>query len=362
MSDSGRPPARTWTTPARVVSVVLALAVLVAGFLVRPTVPEPDRPSTGDEQLRQTIDRLYDGPRHRLAVALVDRDGTRFAGFGTDEHDVFEIGSISKAFTGLLLADSVQRREVRLDQPVGQLLPLGEAPVGQVTLEELASHRSGLPRLAPSVLPQARGLLARFTGADPYPYTVEELLDHAHSADVDGRGEAQYSNLGGALLGQALAKAAETEYDALLTERLLRPSGMTATRLPSTEAQAAPKGYSTGGRQEDPWLAGGYAPAGGAVSTAADLAALAQRLLETPGPLATALEPRHEYDGEDRIGLHWITSPLPETERSMVWHNGGTGGYRSFLALDRDRGRAVVVLSDVASDVDDLGADLLREA
>jgi CubicO group peptidase (beta-lactamase class C family) len=60
--------------------------------------------------------------------------------------------------------------------------------------------------------------------------------------------------------------------------------------------------------------------------------------------------------------MHWFTSPLPGTDRTMVWHNGGTGGYRSFVALDRERGRAVVVLSDVASDVDDLGADLLREA
>lgn len=343
-------------------SAVLALAVLVGGFLIRPTVPPASRPPTGDERLRQTIDRLYDGPQHRLAVALVDRDAIRFAGLGTDEHETFEVGSISKALTGLLLADSVERGEVRLDQAVGELLPLGDAPVGQVTLEELASHRSGLPRVASSLRPQVRGVLARFTGADPYPYTVDQVLDHARSAGIDGRGDARYSNLGGALLGQALARAARMDYTRLLTDRLLRPTGMVATRLPTTEADAAPKGFSTGGRQEDQWLARGYAPAGGAVSTAGDLAGLARRLLTAPEGLASALEPRHEYDGGDRIGMHWITSPLPGTDRSMVWHNGGTGGYRSFIALDRDRGRAVVVLSDVASDVDDLGADLLREA
>jgi len=350
------------TKRTQFISVLLALAVLVAGFLIRPTVPAASRPPTGDERLRQTVDRLYDGPRHRLAVAVVDREQTRFAGFGTDEHEAFEIGSVSKALTGLLLADSVERGEVRLDQPIGELLPVGDAPVAQVTLEELASHRSGLPRVASSVLPQARGIIARFTGGDPYPYSVDQLLDQARSASIDGRGKAEYSNLGGALLGQALAKAAGMDYSQLLTARLLQPSEMAATRVPSTESEAAPKGYSTGGRREDQWLARGYAPAGGVLSTAADLAGLAQRLLAMKAGLISALEPRHEYDEDERIGMHWITSPLPGTDRTMVWHNGGTGGYRSFVALDRERGRAIVVLSDVASDVDDLGADLLREA
>ena len=348
-----------------VVGLVLAVAVLVAGFRLRPAVPEADGPPTGDPQLAGLVERSYDGPRHRLGVAVVDLGAAtpvRYAGFGTDEHGAFEIGSISKALTGLLLADAVQRGQVRLDQPVGELLPLDGAPVAQVTLDELASHRSGLPRIAPGLKQMGAGLRHRMAGVDAYPYDVEELLAQARAAKTDGRGKSAYSNLGGALLGQALARKAGTDYADLLASRLLRPAGMTETRLPHDRGRrraarvwrrrpdrgpvAGRRLCSGGERGVDPGRPG-------------HVGALAAR--QAAG--GEALEPRHDYrDDGKRIGMHWISSPLPGTDRTMTWHNGGTGGYRSFLGLDPERRLAVVVLSDVAHDVDDLGAELLKEA
>lgn len=143
------------------VAVAVGGAVLVAGFLVRPAVPAVDGPQTGDAQLWSTVERLHDGPRHRMAVAIVDQSQTRFAGIGAHEHAAFEIGSVTKGMNGILLADAVARREVRLDQPVGDLLPLGDSPIGKVTLEELATQHSGLPRTAGGLQPLARGVLAR---------------------------------------------------------------------------------------------------------------------------------------------------------------------------------------------------------
>ncbi|ADB29975.1 beta-lactamase [Kribbella flavida DSM 17836] len=337
-------------------AALLAVALAVGGWLIRPGALHLAGPRTGDATLQKFIDDNYEGPGHRLSVALVDGSSTRFASRGGDEHGSFEIGSISKALTGLLLADAVERGEVTLGQQVGSLLPLQESEVATATLEDLATHHSGLPKISGKPLPAVRSALAAVAGGNPYPYDVDQLLDHARSAGTGGRGEPAYSNLGGALLGQALARKAGKSYPDLLQERVFQPLTMRNSRTPTSDAGAAPDGYGSGGRRQAPWVQEGYGPAGGVVSTAADLALLARALLD--GKYVTALAPRRDYE-EDRIGLFWMTSPLRD-DRSMVWHNGGTGGYRSFIALDLDRRRAVVVLSDVAVDVDDFATKLLE--
>lgn len=347
------------STRTTVVAGVAAAAVAVGGWLLRPDPPEFG-PPTGDETLRSRVTEHYSGPGHRLAVAVVSGDSVKFAGYGADEHSSFEIGSISKGLTGLLLADAVRRGEVKLDQQVGSLLPLEGAEVASATLEELASHRSGLPRLATGPTVAARSLLAQLSAGNPYPYDVDGLLDQARAAGTDGRGEATYSNLGAAVLGQALARKAGMSYQDLLAERIFGPLGMRESKTPLTAADAAPAGFSAGGRKQTPWVQDGYAPTGGVVSTPGDMALLAKALLG--GTSVTALAPRHDYrDDGDRIGLFWLTSPLEGTGRKHVWHNGGTGGYRSFIGLDLEKKRAVIVLSDVGVSVDDLGAELLAE-
>lgn len=342
-----------------VVAAVTAVAVLLAGWLIRPRLPELDPAGTGDAALRARVDDHYKGPGHRLAVAMVTGDSVTFAGHGTDERGAFEIGSVTKGLTGLLLAEAVRRGEVKLDQQVGTLLPLDGSEVASATLAELASHRSGLPRVStrPTVL--ARSLVANLHAGNPYPYDVDALLAHARAADTGGRGEPSYSNLGAALLGQALARKAGKSYQDLLAERIFGPLGMRDSRSPLDAAAAAPEGFGINGRKQAPWIQDGYAPAGGVVSTAGDLALLAKALLGGTG--VAALAPRQEFGQGDRIGLFWLTSPLAGTDRQVVWHNGGTGGYRSFVGLDLEKKRAVVVLSDVAADVDELGTELLAK-
>jgi CubicO group peptidase (beta-lactamase class C family) len=182
---------------------------------------------------------------------------------------------------------------------------------------------------------------------------VKQVVDQAEAAGTGSRGDPAYSNLGAALLGQALAAKAGKTYSELLTERILVPLQMNETHVPAT----APDGYSSGGRKEAPWVQDGYGPAGGVVSTSGDMSLMLQSLLR--GYAVEALAARKDFGEGDRIGLFWITSPLTGTDRKMVWHNGGTGGYRSFVGLDLERKRAVVVLSDVAASVDDFGTKLL---
>lgn len=338
------------------IAILVALAVVVGGWLVRPRTLELEPARTGDAKLQAYIDQHFDIPGHRLEVVVIGDNSMTFAGRGANEHTPFEIGSVSKAITGLLLADSIRRGEVKLDQQVGTLLPLGDAEVATATLEDLATHHSGLPRTPTKPLAAARSLLASLNAGNPYPYDVDELISQA-KADAGGRGEPAYSNVGGALLGQALARKAGKSYPDLLRERILQPLDMQETHVPSTEAQAPPEGYSSGGRKEAPWIQDGYAPAGGIVSSAGDLSLLVQSLLRGTG--VDALAPRRDYEEGERIGLFWVTSPLTGTDRKMIWHNGGTGGYRSFVGLDLEKKRAVVVLSDVAAYVDEFATELL---
>jgi len=338
------------------IAVLVALAVVAGGWLLRPQTLELESAQTGDPKLQAYIDQHFDGPGHRLEVVVIGDNSMTFAGRGANEHSPFEIGSVSKAITGLLLADSVGRGEVKLDQQVGTLLPLGDAEVATATLEDLATHHSGLPRTATKPSAVARSLLTSLNAGNPYPYDVDDLISQA-KADAGGRGAPAYSNVGGALLGQALARKAGKSYPDLLRERILQPLDMQETHVPATDAQAAPPGYSSGGRKEAPWIQDGYAPAGGIVSSAGDLSLLLQSLLRGNG--VEALAPRKDFEEGDRIGLFWLTSPLAGTDRKMVWHNGGTGGYRSFVGLDLDKKRAVVVLSDVAADVDEFATELL---
>ncbi len=344
----------------KLIAVLIAIALAVGGWLVRPHSLELVSARTGDEKLQKFIDERYVGPGHRLSVAVIKDDSMTFAGRGANEHSPFEIGSISKAMTGLLLADSVKRGEVTLDQQVGSLLPLGDTEVAGVTLEDLATHYSGLPSTSTKPLVATRSLLASLSAGNPYPYDVDDVIGQARAAGTGGRGKPAYSNLGGALLGQALARKARQSYPDLLNERLLQPLQMAETHVPNTEAGAAPEGYSSGGRKEAPWIQDGYGPAGGVVSTSGDLALLLQSRLRGEG--VEALAPKRDFEHGDRIGLFWITSTLSGTNRNMVWHNGGTGGYRSFVGLDLERKRAVVVLSDVAADVDAFATKLLAES
>ncbi|MDT0328638.1 serine hydrolase domain-containing protein [Nocardiopsis lambiniae] len=343
-----------------VAACLAALLVVAVGVAVAPRVPTLSTAETGDPDLLDRARDLYsDGHRDLLGVVEVDGGTTSAAHFGGDGDTDYEIGSISKVMTALLLADAIERGEVTEETSLGELLDLGDAPAEDVVLVELVSHRSGLPRLASRPQDVILTVTAANLGRDPYRVDVPTLLDQARAARLTDRGESHYSNLGFALLGQALAEAAGTDYATLLRERVLDPIGMDDTYLPAdgTELPAdATLGHTDRGRTAAPWLAMAYAPAGGVRSTPADMERFARALLDGTAPGMAALEPRWD-DGEDRIGYAWVVTDVEGTE--VTWHNGGTGGFVSMLALDREADRAVVVLSNTTTDVEGEAVRLL---
>ncbi|WP_230673042.1 serine hydrolase domain-containing protein [Rathayibacter sp. Leaf248] len=346
-----------------VAATTAAVAVLAAGVLLRPPTPSLPPETTGDAELASWIgDNLGDGVRDEIVAAVVTPEGVRFAGFGADETTEVEIGSVTKTITALVLAQSAAAGTVALEDRAADHADVGDF---SGTLEELATHTSGLPRLSSGLGTIGRSLLAQLRGTDPYAgYSADDVLRHA--ADASRVDEPfLYSNLGAAVLGQTLARAEGVDYADLVQERVFAPLGMTGSRVPTTAdalGPDAPTGYAASGRSVDAWAMGGYAPAGGVRSTAADMARYAQALLTDDPALGVAadevLAPRHDAGGSGRVGLAWFTSEAVGGG-GTTWHNGGTSGYSTMLAMDRERGVAVFVNGSTATSVDDVGLDLL---
>ena len=293
------------------------------------------------ERLRAGLGELAgSGTVPSAAYAVVTDGAVTAGGFGeTDPGTVFQVGSVTKAVTGLLLGDMVQRGEVSLTDLATRYLA-GATP-GNITLLDLATHTSGLL----SVPPRMWG--ARLHPADPYRGYSAERLARAARRSLAGRLGARpyrYSNYGFGLLGYLLGQAAGTAYEALVAERICGPLGLTETSFRGEPVQ----GYSRG-RPVPPWDMAALAAAGGLYSTATDLARLLAAALtpeQTPlGPaIRAALEPRRPIAPGADIGLGW--HHLARGGDQLTWHNGMTGGYTAVVAFSPARRIGAVALAN----------------
>jgi CubicO group peptidase (beta-lactamase class C family) len=307
-----------------------------------------------------------------IVLGVVNPDGVQYFTYGSaalsgdqplNESTVFEIGSISKVFTSILLADMVERGDVALDDPIQRYLPDSvEAPTrngASITLGHLATQTSGLPRMPDNFAP-----------ADPTnPYAdystvqmYEFLSKHTLRRDIGSQYE--YSNYGVGLLGHLLERRAGMSYDELVRQRIAHPLGMPDTRIKLTPdmRDRSATGHS-GSREVSNWDIPTLAGAGALRSTARDmLVFLAANIGLTKSPLQSAMENTHRPRQETArsnlsIGLGWHI--LTSGDRQIVWHNGGTGGYRSFAGFAKDSETGVVVLTNTASSADDIGFHFL---
>lgn len=288
-------------------------------------------------------------------MATIDRSAspsTRYTFINSDGSTRFEIGSITKGLTGMLLADSVERGEISLDTKVSDVLPdTAEVEAGSIAVTELCTHTSGLPRSVRRPLAPLRGL--RYSALQLNPYhgmTSSVVMRQAVGQRLTDRGHRRYSNLGAALLGHLLAVRGSAEYAVLLRERILRPTGMNSSAV-ARHGDTAPWGTSPSGLPRQPWVMGGFAPAGGVYSTIEDMARLARALLEgsAPGLDSTVAFEGIPTDRENRTsGMFWIIDSEPGTGQRMIWHNGGTGGYSSWMGIFPHLSRAVIILQSVA--------------
>lgn len=317
---------------------------------------------SGDAALAARL-RERVGGRHRVvAAATVAGSEVRAATLGCALDAGFEIGSITKGFTGLLYVDALERGEIEPQTTLGELLPLGESPAAAVTLSSLSTHTSGLPRLPPGALNMRtlRGLWLH--GANPYGEDLMELVGQAARVQKLGTPRSSYSNLGFELLGHAVAAAAGTTYAELVATRLAGPLGLTSVYLPHAPDDLRPSallGTSRLGRPQQAWTGEALGPAGGVRASIEDMGRFTLALLDGTAPGLTALDPVTKVAGVVRIGAAWMT--LERGGRQITWHNGGTGGFRSWMGIDRAAGTGVVLISATARSVDRAGMTMLTE-
>jgi CubicO group peptidase (beta-lactamase class C family) len=277
----------------------------------------------------------------------------------------FEMGSITKTFTGILLADMILAGEVSAGQRIATLFPPTmtlDNGVQDATIESLATHTSGLTRIGVD-LPA----LSRTMSLDPYrgttAYDVYRSTAQVPSGLVTPTASPAYSNLGYALLGRLLERQAGQAYELLLRQRVLDPLGLgsIATSHATPPPLELAEGHGHGGRPTPYWHVDGYAPAGCLIASANEmLEYVAINLAASSPAVAEAQRPRTTFAGGRAIGLGWFHAKVGG--RRLVWHNGMTAGFRSFVGFLPNEGRGFVVLANGQGDVDALARRLLDPA
>jgi serine-type D-Ala-D-Ala carboxypeptidase/endopeptidase len=313
-----------------------------------------------------------------VTIGVVAHGVRRIFAYGTTKMDsVFEIGSITKTFTGLILAQMVEQKATRLDEPVRALLPAGTlstpASGPEITLLDLSAQRSGLPRMPDN-----------FNPADPNnPYADYDkkalyAFVASHGLALPAKPVFGYSNLGVGLLGQALAERAGTTYEALLHREVTGPLGMRDTAItlsPALRARFAP-GHDGKHRPARAWDIDALAGCGSIRSTAADMLTyleaelhpdhLPEAARRTPEgkTLGPAIRASQVAQGEAQGGMHIALNWFRVDESGSYWHNGATGGYSAFAGFNPEKDVAIIVLSNTSlgdrTFADDLGAHIAQ--
>ncbi len=317
--------------------------------------------------------RVNQGFNPGISMAYVDGDRIEFYNHGktkfeggkpVDEHTVYEIGSISKVFTTILLANEILKGSMKLDDPIAKYLPesvtIPERNGKQITLKDLATHSSGLPRLPNNMEPADVN--------NPYAdYTVAQLYRFISGYELtrDIGSAYEYSNLGMGLLGHILALHANKSYEQLMLENIAEPLGMKETSITLTQNMKAnlALGHDEQVALTSNWDLPTFAGAGAIRSSASDMLKFIKANSSDGGSdLHKAMKLSHTIAFSDTtnnvtVGLGWHYSD----DDRIIWHNGGTGGYRAFSGFLNGSEKAVVVLTNSVYSVDGVGLKQLGQ-
>jgi CubicO group peptidase (beta-lactamase class C family) len=370
------------------ICVFKVLAWMVFGVLVYELVRQNFYKFRSDTRdLKRRIDAIGKNyvaqrPNAALIIAYFRRGNCHCKGFGKvseanpnppDAQTIFEIGSVTKVFTALALAKMANDGTVNLDDFISRYLLEGvNSPKKdgvEITLKNLATHTSGLPRLPENFWPTVKDKL------NPYAnYSTMDLYDGLAMVKLRSRPgrRLSYSNYGYGLLGKILEIKSGKSYEALIQENVCAPLGLrnTTTQLSEEQQRQLTPGHSPGGKVVPNWDGDTLAGCGRIRSNAEDLlkfieANLTDADLEISKILQMAQ--RVHFKGLARdIGLGWQIDKGTLGGPTLHWHNGGTGGYVSFVGFDKKHQTGVVVLSNYGAalvgdtSTDQIGMNLLK--
>lgn len=308
-----------------------------------------------------------------LAIGVIDNGTTSTYGYGETvkgngkipNADIFfELGSITKTFTAILLAHYVNEGKVSLRDPIRKYLPDSVAAnpqLASITLLELCNHTSGLERLPDNLIPHATDPL------NPYKdYTKELLYAYLKTCKLKSQPGTQYaySNLGVGLLGSILETISQKPYEEMVREIICKPLGMFSTGqyLNPLAMPRFVQVYNAGGVATPPWEFDVLAPCGALRSTLNDMLLYAKANLH-PGndKLGRAIELSHHitFTKDVKIAMAWHIITVNGVD--YIFHNGGTNGSSSFMAFNTTKNIAVIVLSNAVESTDELGTGILKK-
>lgn len=290
----------------------------------------------------------------QLSVALIRNGETNYYGM-IKENDtlksiknndrLFEIGSITKVFTSTVLASLVERKKIKLTDNINIYYPFTFKDNIKLNFENLANHTSGLPRVPEN--------LKISSGTNPYKNygerEIHEYLKDLLKLENEPSKTYTYSNLGAGLLGYTLGLSQKTNFQELLQKTIFDKYKMTNSFTNSqNRGNKLVEGRSPEGDVVSNWdfdvLVGG----GGIISTTEDLAKFANAQFNLKNKeLPLTRKPTFYIDENMKIGLGWHILKSKDG-KEFIWHNGGTGGYSSAMAVDVDNKTAVIILSNVS--------------
>ncbi|QVQ53184.1 beta-lactamase family protein [Spiractinospora alimapuensis] len=342
-------------------ALLVGLLVGAVAYVAIPNSGGADFELRGDRELADSVVHALDG-RDRLAQSMVvtrqsgDGEAEVVSGGTTDggtEPDVdtpFETGSIFKIFTGMTLADMVENGETDLDRTLGEVFPeleFADPAVAEVTLQELATHTSGLAEIPAEAI--AGATYRSSTALDAFRHLPDPVRSLETTRLVEP-GEWVYSNYGFAVLGEALARESGQDYPELVRERVLDPVGMDDTVMLGTDVDTMPEGGAPPrverGAPATTWSASTYVAAGaGTWTTAADMARFLNAVRDGSAPGLSSLDQAWQGDGDLDFGhgLGWWIIPTSDGD-DVVGHGGTTNGSMAFMGYRGDT--AVVALSN----------------
>ena len=344
----------TWSaTPPKPAAPAMSPAI--------PPVSLADLQSVLDKEFAPVLEHgvLAKSTGGGIVIGVYDHGQTKIFAYGTAQPDsIFEIGSVTKTFTALILAQMVEQKKIAFDDPVEKLLPAGTnmlaKPAGvKITLLDLATQHSGLPRLPDNLRPANL--------SDPYAdYHAAQLYKFlgTHGFNRPNNPEFLYSNLGFGLLGHALTLRAGVTYEEIVKNEITGPLHMNDTFITPSPSQQRRviQGHDIANRPAGRWTWDALAGAGALLSTASDVLIYLEANLrpeklgavapaDSPSatlPAAISLThiPRANGIPGTKIGLAWFCNE----QKHNCFHDGGTGGFTSFVYFSPTDDQAIVVL------------------
>ena len=361
-----------------IISVSMFVALIVIGFiyvqffLLSHQLPESDDEFTLSDTIKKTIrENVENGKHQSLFAGIIDGDNVDYYYYGTtekdgkhiDENTIFEIGSISKVFTTLILADMIEKDEINLEDPIDKFLPENvETPTKdgkKITLLDLARHTSGMP-----VFPDDFPI---WDLNKQHEYDREKMYDYLERFEPSREigSQYEYSNIGGSLLGHILSLHTDKDYEELLKKRILDELEMTSTCIKQCDhlREHFAKPHILWEQTDELNLSKDMVSAAEIRSSGKDMLAflsyaMGQKDSSLINKFEVAQEPNYKINDNLSIGLGWHVTE--NEKRKIIWHNGGTNGFSSFMGFDPESKQGVLILTNSAMTVDDVAIWLFQ--